>query len=99
MENNNKITSAYNATIWKQSIAKTGENNPNYNKPCPDEIKRKISDSQKLRWQTIRKALQLEDKSIFRVSEIREACERHIDKEVIRQYVDEYLHELFTDQF
>lgn len=98
MENDNRITSAYNATIWKQSIAKKGENNPNYNKPCSDVIKKKISDSQKIRWDGIRKALQKESKDVYRVNNLRNIYQKEIENIVIT-VCNRYLHELFTDQF
>lgn len=42
----------------KQSMAKSGNLNPMYGKRHSQETKKKISDSQKQRYQTIRKALE-----------------------------------------
>lgn len=44
---------ATDMTKWKMSLQKQGNLNPNANKPRPEEVKQKISDSMKKYWQNI----------------------------------------------
>lgn len=41
------------ATRQKMSLKKRGESNPNYGKPLPDEVRKKISDKLKRYWATV----------------------------------------------
>ena len=57
---NEKVQSNYDQTREKQSMKKQGTLNPMYGKRHDIETKEKISQSQKQRWDTIRKAIQSE---------------------------------------
>ena len=54
---NKYITNDYNKTKEKQSLAKTGNLNPMYSQHHTEISKHKISQSQKKRWDNIRKAV------------------------------------------
>lgn len=47
--------------ITKQSVERSGNLNPMFGKRHTQETKKKISDSQKMRYQTIRKAIREQD--------------------------------------
>ena len=66
----------------KQSMAKSGTLNPMYGKRHSADTKKKISDSQKLRYQTIRKALQEQDLLQYADTSI------EARKEVLRHLLD-----------